>query len=381
MTNEQKYFARQRLLPAIDIDRLRGSSVLVNGLGNVGGPVAVELCRAGIGRLTLIDKDVVAEENLSRGIFGPSDVGKAKVAATKDWLAVHAPHTRVTALRADLRVEVGEGIFSAHEAVVIATDSWSSRMHVNRWAHALPGRVKLVVSGGIAGLSWDVVSSVPGSGLGCAQCPHGSDIARADEEGGCGVIGGAREKRADPSASFTGLDAAVKIVAEVVATFGGDGPRFAGKMLSFDYGRNSLGVYSILPDPMCTAHRRLAEYEEYIVVPVADYRIGDLTALAAHELHVEECDVALASERELLSALVCTACGRRTEVHRPLLLSADVAVANCSRCGSSALEPVVHTVLDGGGRRLSEFGIALGKSVIAYARDRQVRIVQLEEGR
>jgi hypothetical protein len=380
MKDEQRYFARQRLLPSIDLDRLRSSGVLVDGLGNVGGPVALELGRVGIGRLTLIDKDVVREENLSRGIFRPADVGNTKVAAAAGRLAELAPYTEVTPLCADLRVEVGEGIFSAHDAVVVAADNWSSRMHANRWAHALPGRVKVVVSGGMTGLSWDVVSSVPGSGLGCAQCPHGPDIVRAHEEGGCGVAGRDGERRADPSASFTGLAVAAQIVLEVVSALAGSGPRFAGKMVSFDDGRNSWSVRPILPDPMCTGHRRLAEYEDYIVVPVADYQLPDLAALAARALHVEEREVALASERELLRALVCTACRYRTEVHRPLL-SAGVAATSCPRCRSTALEAVVHTVLDGGDRRLSEFGIAVGGSVLAYAGDRQIRIVQLEEGR
>jgi hypothetical protein len=380
MNAEQHYFARQRLLPSIDFERLRGSAVLVAGLGNVGGPVPVELGRAGIGRLTLIDKDVVRGENLSRGIFRPGDVGKTKVGAAAERLAELAPYTDVATLCADLRLEVGEGIFSAHDAVVIATDSWSSRMHANRWAHALAGRVQVVVSGGMTGLSWDVVSSVPGTGLGCAQCPHSPDIARAHEEGGCGVVGRDSAQRADPSASFTGLAVAAQIVREVVAALGGSGPRIAGKMVSFDDARNTWSVHPIVPDPMCTGHRRLAAYEEYIVVPVADYEVQDLAALAARELRVEEHDIALASEWELLSALVCTACRQRTDVHRPLL-SADVAAANCPRCGSTAFDAITHTVLEGGGTRLSELGIALGGSVLVYAGDRQVRIVQLEAGR
>jgi adenylyltransferase/sulfurtransferase len=381
MNDEQSYFARQRLLPSIDIDRLRASTVMVCGLGNIGGPVALELGRAGIGRLTLVDKDVVAAENHSRGIFRPRDIGKTKVAAAAERLAEDAPYTHVTPLCADLRFQVGEGIFSAYDAIVIVTDNWSSRMHANRWAHALPGRVKVVVSGGMTGISWTVVSSVPGSGLGCAQCPHGPDIARAHEEGGCGVVVREGVRRADPSTSFIGVAVAAEIVHEVVSALGGKGPRFAGKMVSYDDGRNAWSVHTIMPDPECTGHRRLAEYEEYMAVPVADYQVRDLVALAAREMRVELVGVTLASEWELLSALVCTVCRHRTAVHRPLLLSAGIAATTCPRCGSTALDATTHTVLEGGGKRLSELGIAVGGSVLAYAADRQVRILQLEEGR
>jgi hypothetical protein len=381
MNNEQSYFARQRLVGSIDLDRLRASTVMVAGLGNIGGPVARELGRAGIGRLTLIDKDVVAAENRSRGIFRPRDIGKTKVAAAAERLAEDAPYTEVTPLCADLRFQVGEGTFSACDALVIVTDGWGSRMCANRWAHALPGPVRVVVSGGMTGLSWDLVSSVPGSGLGCAQCPHGPDIARAHEEGGCGVVLREGERRADPSTSFTAAVVGAEIVHEVVAALGGSGPRFAGKMVSYDDARHAWSVHTIMPDPLCTGHRRLAEYEEYIVVPVADYRLRELAALVARRTGVEQCDVALASEWELLSALVCTSCRHRTEVHRPLLLSADVAAGRCPRCGGTALDAVVQTALEGDDARLSELGITVGGTVLAYAGDRQVRIVQQEEGR
>lgn len=378
MNDEQSYFARQRLLRSIDLDRLRASTVMVCGLGNIGGPGALELGRAGIGRLTLVDKDVVAAENLSRGIFRPRDVGKTKVTAAAERLAEDAPYTNVTPVCADLRFELGEGTFSDYDAVVIVTDSWSSRMHANRWAHALPGRVKVAVSGGMTGISWTLVSSVPGSGLGCAQCPHGPDIARAHEEGGCGVAVREGKRSADPSTSFIGLAVAAEIVHEVVLALGGKGPRFAGKMMSYDDALNAWSVHTIMADPLCIGHRRLAEYEEYIAVPVADYQVRELAELAAHEMCTDPASVTLSSECELLSGLVCSACRHRTDVHRPLLLSAGVAATACTRCGGTALDPVVHTVLEGDEARLSELGITIGGSVLAHAGDRQIRIVQRE---
>jgi hypothetical protein len=127
----------------------------------------------------------------------PADPGAAAEA-----IALSVPGVDVSAVVADVRVEVPEPLISSFDAVVIATDSWSSRWFVNRCAHALPGKVKIIVSAGLRGLSWDLVSSLPGRA--CAQCPHGNDVPNTDDGGGCGIIGGGRVEQIDPSVSFTG---------------------------------------------------------------------------------------------------------------------------------------------------------------------------------
>ncbi|MDE3097625.1 MAG: ThiF family adenylyltransferase, partial [Chloroflexota bacterium] len=242
MSNMDIFFSRQRALDELDLDRLHASSAMVVGLGNVGGPAALELARAGVGRLLLVDRDEVAPENASRGIFCACDAGLPKAVAAAARIAELVPGVQVTPLIADARTDVPDTLFSASDALLIATDSWSSRMHANRWAHALPGRTKVVLTGGLTGLSWEVTSSVPGSGLGCSQCPHGAAVAGRDEEGGCGVQVRERQRRIDPSASFTGAVVASTMVMEACAALGGDGPRFAGRAVSFEY---ATGRYSV----------------------------------------------------------------------------------------------------------------------------------------
>lgn len=67
------------LIGAIGLERLKSASVLVVGLGGVGGMAAEMLCRAGVGHFTLIDRDIVTETNINRQIIAlTSTVGKNK---------------------------------------------------------------------------------------------------------------------------------------------------------------------------------------------------------------------------------------------------------------------------------------------------------------
>ena len=87
--------ARQRELAA--------KSVLVLGVGGLGGSVAEMLARAGVGHLVVLDHDVVEHANLPRQmLYASADVGRTKVAAAKDRLNAVAPWTRVDTVHVEV---------------------------------------------------------------------------------------------------------------------------------------------------------------------------------------------------------------------------------------------------------------------------------------
>jgi len=377
MSDERMFFSRQGLLPQVSLPALRKSSVLVLGLGNVGSPTAGFLALAGIGKLVLVDNDDVKEENLSKGIFTRQDLGKTKVEATAGWIRERTPYTEVETLCADLRVEVPEQVFSSHDAVVPATDSWSSRAYANRWAHALAGKTRVVVSGGLNRMDWDVITSVPGSGLGCAQCPHSADLLRADEEGGCGLLGGNAPDRADPSIGFMGAMVAAVMVMEVARALSGGAPGRPGSMLSFDFETRELVSRRIMPDPRCPGHRRLAEYQDVVTVPVDDYRVADLAGLVAAETGAGAGAVTLAFDRELVRGRRCLACSHYEAVRKPLVVARPALGRPCPRCGGETFDIETHTVLDEPDLRLSQTGVVPGKALRAFAGEREVLVLPL----
>ncbi|PKL24339.1 MAG: tRNA threonylcarbamoyladenosine dehydratase [Spirochaetae bacterium HGW-Spirochaetae-3] len=87
------------LLGDAGADRLAASRVCVFGLGGVGATAAMDLVRAGVGALVVVDFDEVGESNLNRLYFGYSDeVGKAKTAAFSDYARRVNPAIRIEAI-------------------------------------------------------------------------------------------------------------------------------------------------------------------------------------------------------------------------------------------------------------------------------------------
>lgn len=91
--------ARQTILPEVGTEgqaRLAASHVLIVGLGGLGVPVLQYLAGAGVGRLTLVDGDRIEVSNLHRQpIYRPSDAGRRKVEAARDWATRFAPEVVV----------------------------------------------------------------------------------------------------------------------------------------------------------------------------------------------------------------------------------------------------------------------------------------------
>jgi adenylyltransferase/sulfurtransferase len=110
-------YSRHLLIPEVGLDgqrKLKGSSALVIGTGGLGSPVALYLAAAGIGRIGLIDYDVVDSSNLQRQIIHGTDrVGELKVESARD---------RMLDLNPDIEVEVYNEPFTSENAMRIAAD-------------------------------------------------------------------------------------------------------------------------------------------------------------------------------------------------------------------------------------------------------------------
>lgn len=101
--------------------RLRAARVLVAGLGGVGGYVAETLGRAGIGRLTLLDHDVVSLSNLNRQLLAlHSTLGQAKVAVMAARLRDIDPHLELTLIDNFLQPNAAESLVTAQHYDFIA---------------------------------------------------------------------------------------------------------------------------------------------------------------------------------------------------------------------------------------------------------------------
>jgi len=108
--------------------RLKAAHVLVVGVGGVGSWCAEALVRSGLGAITLVDDDVVAESNLNRQC--PATVaalGRAKVEAMRERLLAIVPAAVVTAVRARYPVAASDFDLGRYDFAVDAIDSVKSK--------------------------------------------------------------------------------------------------------------------------------------------------------------------------------------------------------------------------------------------------------------
>jgi len=120
-------YARHMTLPEVGSAgqaRLTASRILLVGAGGLGSPLLHYLVGAGVGRLTVMDRDIVSESNLHRQpLYSVADVGRSKAAAAKDAAARLNPQIGVTALTERLRPGNAAALVREHDIAVDAADS------------------------------------------------------------------------------------------------------------------------------------------------------------------------------------------------------------------------------------------------------------------
>jgi molybdopterin/thiamine biosynthesis adenylyltransferase/rhodanese-related sulfurtransferase len=132
---EYERYSRHLILPEVGLDgqkRLKAASVLCIGSGGLGSPLLLYLAAAGIGRLGLVDFDVVDHSNLQRQIIhGTSWVGKPKIQSAKDRILEINPYCQVDLYETLLSSENAMEIMEPYDIVVDGTDNFPTRYLVN----------------------------------------------------------------------------------------------------------------------------------------------------------------------------------------------------------------------------------------------------------
>jgi len=125
------------LLSATEQALLREARVLVCGAGGAGGAALQSLVRAGVGAVTIADRDVFERSNLNRQLFATADtVGKLKASATAEALLRINPSLGVETHGADW-VEHLDALLPAHQAVLDAMDDVAASIALYRKAREL----------------------------------------------------------------------------------------------------------------------------------------------------------------------------------------------------------------------------------------------------
>lgn len=263
MSPEQKRrYHRHLLMPEVGErgqQKLLDASVLLLGAGGLGSPAALYLAAAGVGRIGIVDFDIVDSSNLQRQIVhDESRVGELKVDSAKRTIEGLNPDVAVETYPVRLSSSNVIEIMRGYDVVVDGCDNFPTRYLVNDASVML---AKPVVHGSIFRFEGQVSVFWPGHGP-CYRClyhqPPPPELAPSCAEAGVlgvlpGIIG-----------SIQALEA-MKLVLDI-------GEPLVGKLLTVDTLDMSFRTLKLRRDPDCPACGEgaaveLVDYDDYCIAP------------------------------------------------------------------------------------------------------------------
>jgi molybdopterin/thiamine biosynthesis adenylyltransferase/rhodanese-related sulfurtransferase len=136
LSNEEiKRYSRHIIMPEMGMEgqkKLKAAKILLVGAGGLGSPLGLYLGAAGVGRLGLVDFDVVDYSNLQRQIIHSSkDVGRPKLQSAKDKIQGINPYAQVDTYETVLKAGNAMDIIKEYDLVIDGTDNFQTRYLVN----------------------------------------------------------------------------------------------------------------------------------------------------------------------------------------------------------------------------------------------------------
>ncbi len=263
-TDDQIYrYARHIILPEVGGEgqkKLLGAKVLLLGAGGLGSPVALYLAAAGIGKIGIVDFDVVDRSNLQRQILHTTaDIGKAKTESAREKLQNMNPDVEVVIHNARLSSENAMEILSGYDIIVDGCDNFPTRYLVND-ACVLLGKTN--VHGSIFRFEGQVTVFKTPDGP-CYRClypepPPPGMVPSCQEAGVLGVLPG-----------VVGTLQAVETIKIILDK----GDALIGKLLLYDALKTEFRKLNLRRDPSCPACgenptiKELIDYDQFCGIP------------------------------------------------------------------------------------------------------------------
>jgi adenylyltransferase/sulfurtransferase len=276
-------YSRHLLIPSVGEAgqlRLKNSAVLLIGAGALGSPAALYLAAAGVGRLGLVDADVVDATNLQRQILhGESWVGKPKLESAAARLREVNPHVQVEPHPVRFSPENAMKIAASYDVLVDGSDNFPTRFLTNDTAFFLG---KPLIYGAIHRFEGQAGVFAPHLGGPCYRCllpkmPAPGSVPSCQEAGVLGVLPGI-------IGSIQAMEALKLIL--------GIGSPPLGKLTVYDALQSSFRTLKLHRDPhcrLCGDHREIdsvsnTETTAQVVCGVADEGMESISTAELREL-------------------------------------------------------------------------------------------------
>jgi sulfur-carrier protein adenylyltransferase/sulfurtransferase len=252
-------YSRHLIMPEVGMEgqrRLKAASVLMIGTGGLGAPLGMYLAAAGVGRLGIVDFDVVDESNLQRQIVhGTRDVGRPKIESARERLSDINPLIQIDTYETRLTSENALDLFKAYDIIADGTDNFPTRYLVND-ACVLTGKPNVYGSifrfEGQASVFWAERGA-------CYRClypePPPPGLVPSCAEGG--VLG-----------VLPGIVGAIQANETIKLILGGGEP-LINRLLLFDAWKMRFRELKLRKDPACpicgenATIKQLIDYEEF----------------------------------------------------------------------------------------------------------------------
>jgi adenylyltransferase/sulfurtransferase len=256
---ETARYSRHLIMPEVGLEgqkRLKASSVLLIGAGGLGSPLGLYLAAAGVGRIGLVDFDVVDFSNLQRQVLhGTPDVGRPKLQSAKDRLQAINPVVRVDLYETKLTSANALPILEPYDIVIDGTDNFPTRYLVND-ACVLLGKPN--VYGSIFRFDGQASVFYPGKGP-CYRClypepPPPGEVPSCAEGGVLGIL--------------PGLVGCIQAT-EAVKLLLGQGEPLVGRLLLYDALQMSFREFRVRRNPKCPVCgeqptiKQLIDYDQF----------------------------------------------------------------------------------------------------------------------
>jgi sulfur-carrier protein adenylyltransferase/sulfurtransferase len=260
-------YSRHLIMPEVTLEgqkRIKAASILCIGAGGLGSPIALYLAAAGVGRLGLVDFDVVDFSNLQRQILhGTDDVGRKKLNSAKDRIKAVNPNVQVDLHDCFFRSENAKELVQSYDIIVDGTDNFPTRYLSNDVCVLTK---KPNIYGSIFRFEGQCTVFAPHLGGPCYRCmfpepPPPGMVPSCAEGGVLGVLPG-----------IIGVMQAIEAIKLII----GIGEPLIGRLVSFDALKMRYKEFKVRRDPNCpicgdhpTIHE-LIDYEQFCGIPQAD---------------------------------------------------------------------------------------------------------------
>ena len=273
-------YSRHLLIPEVGLEgqrKLKAASVLMVGTGGLGSPIGLYLAAAGIGRIGIVDYDVVDDSNLQRQVIHDTGrLGNLKVESARQRMLDLNPHIRVEAYNEVFSSDNAARIAEGYDILVDGTDNFPTRYLLNDLC-AMTGRP--YVYGSIFRFEGQV--SVFDARVGpCYRClfpepPPPGSVPGCAEGGVFGVLPGT-----------VGTIQATEVIKLIL----GIGETLVGKLVLYDALDMSFQTVQLRKNPRCKVCgdspeiTTLIDYEQFCGVPARGHQLPAVPEISPREL-------------------------------------------------------------------------------------------------